>query len=246
MSSSSKAPAEKPQETPPAEKPPFAILFQIEDVAVNGHAIGYEILKGLLGAAARKALTPALFARHAVGATPEVFVPAILEAIGEESKSADKLVAEFRQEFAAKVSANDTKPEAPFAKIIGAAKQRKYAFGAVTALPETTAAAVIARLGLDDANLKLFPFQNGDKGCPGPTTWIKTARAIELRPRRCAVISTNMLACKAALSADMRCVATPDDFTAHQDFTGVDIVVETPGDMSPAELLDTLFPAIGT
>ncbi len=50
------------------------------------------------------------------------------------------------------------------------------------------------------------------------------------------------MACKSAMSADLRCVAVPDSFTAFQDFSGADLILESLEPSSARETLNTVFP----
>jgi beta-phosphoglucomutase-like phosphatase (HAD superfamily) len=51
------------------------------------------------------------------------------------------------------------------------------------------------------------------------------------------VLVSSNTACKAALAAGLRAVAIPDDFTAHQDFGGADIIVDSASDIDAGEIL---------
>ena len=51
-----------------------------------------------------------------------------------------------------------------------------------------------------------------------------------------------MAACKSAMSADLRCVAVPDDFTSFQDYSGADLILGSLDEMSAREIVNTVFP----
>jgi beta-phosphoglucomutase-like phosphatase (HAD superfamily) len=77
---------------------------------------------------------------------------------------------------------------------------------------------------------------------PSADIWLKTAKAMNIKSRRCLAVGGNMAACKSAMSADLRCLAVPDDFTSFQDYSGADLVLENPDEMSAKDILDTVFP----
>ncbi len=50
------------------------------------------------------------------------------------------------------------------------------------------------------------------------------------------------MSAKAALSAGMRCVVVPDEFTVFQDFSGADVILDLESEFDPDELLNMLCP----
>ena len=74
---------------------------------------------------------------------------------------------------------------------------------------------------------------------------LKVAKEMSKSPRQCVVLAGTMESCKSALSAGMQCVALPDRFTAFQDFSGAQEVLESQEDLDPQELGEVLFPAEG-
>ncbi len=241
MSTSSKTTAEAVQQ-PPAEKPLYAVFFQLEDIAVNGRKAAFEALKKIFSRA-KKDLTPALFTRYCLSFSPSVYLPQLAEVLHITTPSPEKMLEEFNEEMTAALA--ELSPDPAFVKILNAARARKFALIAVTALPETLATSICGRLGLDEIGVHLLPFQNGDRLFPGPITWIKTARSIELRPRCCLAFAASMSVCKSALSADMQCVVVPDEFTECQDFSGANMILENFSEFRPDELLAIVFPPEG-
>jgi beta-phosphoglucomutase-like phosphatase (HAD superfamily) len=57
---------------------------------------------------------------------------------------------------------------------------------------------------------------------------LQLARKRNVKPRAVLVICTSAPACRAALAAKMNCMALPDAFTSHQDFSGADGVLSAP------------------
>jgi len=238
--------ADKPEEAAAEEqaeqdKNPFALLFQLEDVALNGRKTAYETLEEILRDEKIK-ISPPLFSRFCLQAGPDTCIPELLESIGSKKATDAKIPDAFTKQLLTKFEKISSLPNESLRKVLKAAKDQEITIATVTSLPEESAQKIIKRIGLDDLDVRIFPFKNGDKTIPGPNTWLKTARELEQKPRACAVIGGSMAICKSALSADMRCAAVPDEFTEFQDYSGVDLVLESLADISANELLETLFP----
>ena len=77
---------------------------------------------------------------------------------------------------------------------------------------------------------------------PAPEVWHKAARGVGRSVRKCGALVTGMAACRNAMAAGLRCIAFPDEWTGHQDFSGAILVVEDSGETRPSEVLDALFP----
>lgn len=239
--------ADKPKPKEPAEEqaqapaPQHGVLFQLEDFAVNGRKAAYEVLRSLLGQH-KLDLTPMLFSRYCLYSAPQFYLPELLETLGAKKAAPEKLVEEATSRIADQLSSNGVKMIAGLDKVLHEVREREMLAAAITALPEATAQAVMARVGLEQAGVHLVPYPDAGKVFPGPNTWLKTAKTLALKPHGCAVLSGSMTTCKSALSADMRCVAVPDEFTVFQDFSGALMVLEALGEVAPRELLDSLFP----
>ncbi len=239
-----KTPADLPAPAPVVAAPPppaFALLFQLEDIAANGRKMIHAILSDLVGDT-KGGLSAGVFSRHCLHASPQAYAAPLIEATGARKITPEKLVDELNSKLLVKVSSSSVKLDPAFQKILHAAQAYPVAIGAVTMLTEGAGEALFNRLGLAELGVRLLPFKDDQKSYPGPDTWLKTAKAIGQRPRNCGVLTANMAVCKSALSADMRCIAIPDELTAFQDYSGADVVLEKLDDLSPKELLTVLFP----
>ena len=233
----------KPKETPerPAPPPPlFSVLFQLEDIGVDGRKAMFEILKQAFKGH-KIDFTPPVFAHYCLHSVPAVFLPPLAEALGAGKVPAEKLAEEVNSGIAERLAANGLRLNPALGKILDEAREHNISAGAVTALPEATAQAVAAKLDLEAKGVRLFPYRDIAGHFPGADTWLKAARALPQRPRHCLVVGGSMAACKSALSADMHCIAVPDEFTAFQDFGGVDMLLDRLDDVSPKQLLQSMF-----
>lgn len=234
-------PTEAPEQAaPPAPVPPFSILFQLEDIGVEGRKAAFEVLKKALKEQ-KVELTLPIFSHYCLHSVPSVYLPPMAEALGAAKVPVEKLVEQVNGAIADQITGNGARLNPALHKILDAAREHDITAGAITALPEETAQTLASRLGFEEMGIRLIPSRDVTGHFPGADTWLKAAKAMAQRARHCAVVASTMAACKAALSADMRCVAVPDEFTAFQDFGGVDIVLEKLDEMSPREILQALF-----
>ena len=235
------ADAAEPQAQPQAPAPVYAVVFQLEDIAVHGRKIAYDILKKLLGEQ-KVDLTIPLFSRYCLSSTPQTYLPAMMEPLGIRKISAEKLVDHVTSAIAEQASSSSIKLNPGLAKILHLAHERNFVIGVISSWTEETGQALLAKLGLNDLGARLISFKDVNKTFPSADIWLKTAKAISIKPRRCLVVGGNMAACKSAMSADLRCVAVPDEFTSFQDYSGADLILESLDEMTAKEILNTVFP----
>ena len=233
--------AEETQSQPHVPASIYAILFQLEDLAVNGRKIAYDILKKALGEQ-KIDLSMPVFARYCLNSNPQTYIPAIMEPLGVRKISAEKLVEQVAGAIAGQASASNPKLNPGLAKILHLAKERNFALGVISTWADELGQALLAKLGLNDFGARLFSFKDVTRTFPSADIWLKTAKAMSMKPRRCLVIGGNMAACKSAMSADLRCVAVHDEFTSFQDYSGADLILENLEEMSAKEILNTVFP----
>ena len=232
--------ADEPQFQPHTLAPAYAVLFQLEDVAVNGRKIAYEILKKTLGEQKIDFPIP-LFSRYCVDSTPQGYLPAMMAPLGIRKVSVENLVENVTRAIVEQVLSAG-KLNAGMGKILQIARERNFVIGIISTWAEETGQALLTKLGLNELGARLFFFKDVNKIFPSADIWLKTAKAINIKPRRCLVVGGNMVACKSAMSADLRCLAVPDDFTSFQDYSGADIVLENMDEMSAKDILNTVFP----
>lgn len=200
----------------------LAMLVELDHVAAPGRKFMFDALKKLL-AERDVNLTPSIYRTYCTGGCPRAFVPKMLAALDKKRISADKFAAELT---AAVQAAFDSSPvESPKAliKMMGKARERGMALGALTSLSEERAAKIISRLGMDKLGLQVvsvpavleFPTADG---------WLRLSKKVGVTRARCTALVSSGPAARSALSGGLRCIVVPDEFTAHQDFGGADAV----------------------
>lgn len=233
--------AEETQSQPHVPAPVYAVVFQLEDIAVIGRKIAYEVLKKALGEQKIDLSIP-VFSRYCLNSTPQTYIPAMMEPLGIRKISAEKLVDHVVSAIAEQASASSIKLNPGLSKILQLAHERNFVIGVISTWTEEVCQALLAKLGLSDLGARLFSFKDVNKVFPSADIWLKTAKAIGIKPRRCLVVGANMAACKSAMSADLRCVAVPDEFTSFQDYSGADLILENLEEMTAKEIVNTVFP----
>ena len=215
---------------------PMVVLFELESLALAGRKRLYDLLKKALAAAGVQ-VTPALFSRYGLAASAEFAVAGLLEGAGGKGDAA-KIGADVAETFAADL-AEKVEVVSPVVKLIQAALKKGCAVGAVSALPEERAQAVLARLDLG-GDVKLAAHKPTEAVYPRADTWVKLLKSACKSTVPAVAVVSSAASAKAALAAGLRCIVVPDEFTGHQDFGGADLIVDSVADLSPAEVFSTL------
>lgn len=227
----------------PAATSPYALLFELETVAVAGRGALFDVLSGLLGEH-KIELSAVQFARFAVHPSPARYMKDILEITGARKLSADKLTREVQAGLSMYFASSEAVLNPVVDGLLQAAQARGIPAAALSAQPASAAEALLAHLGLAERGVELLAFEPTDEPFPRADHWLKMAKSLQQNPRNCTAFAGSMTSCKAALSAGLHCVAMPDAFTSHQDFGGTDLVLEEGDQPDPAALVNDLFPEL--
>jgi len=246
MSSESEIVEEKTKADAGASYSPFVLLVELEGAAVAARRAEYDALKSLLAGSNGK-LTPHHFVRHALNQPPAQYLPGLLDAIGVAKKSVDQLAEEVRNGVALYLSSSEAALRPQIEELIMAASAKKMRIGFVTTHRESIAQNLMVKWGLPENAAQVFAFENYEKQFPRADILLKMAKSLSCTPRQCVVVAGSQFSAKAALSAGMRCMVVPDEFTAFQDFSGADVILDDEADIQPADALNRVTPmkAIG-
>jgi len=225
----------------PASHSPYILLVELEGAAVAARRAEFDALKSLLSSSNGK-LTQHAFVRHALNQPPSNYLAALLDAIGVTKKSLDQLAAEVRNGVALYLSSSEASLRAPVKELMLAASAKKMRMGLVTTHRESIAQGLVSKWGLPEGAAQVFAYENNEKIFPRADTLLKIAKSMSCTPRQCVVVAGSQFSAKAALSAGMRCIVVPDEFTAFQDFSGADVVLDSESDVSPADALARVTP----
>lgn len=232
---------EEDVETRGSLRSPYAVLYELEGVAVQARRAEYEALSSVLGDQ-KLDLSMSAYVRHCLNRAPAAYLPDLLEALGAKKGASNELVEEIQNGVTMYLSSSETEINPHVKQVLEAAVERHMDLAALTAMKEAVARGLLSRWGGMYERTKVHAFEPGTKPFPRADVWIKLAKALMRTPRQCVVLVGSQFSAKAALSSGMRCIAVPDEFTAFQDFSGVDAVLDGEQDMAPAELLDLVAP----
>ncbi len=211
-------------------------FFELECIAVPGRQAMFEAVRDTLKPKDID-VTPVLFSRYGLASRPGPAVQALIDASGKNLTTGDQLATKAEQAldtfFEEKAELNPALPP-----LIREALDRRIQPVAISALSEKKAAALMARLGLDELGVELEAFDETEPLFPRADHWLRMLknREQEELPGMAAVSSRT--ACKGALTAGLACIVVPDDLTAFEDMSGARIVLDRLDDMPPGELLD--------
>lgn len=245
MATTSSAAKPVGQESASGETPAFFLAVMLEDALANGHEAAYETIRELLkDNAQRKAWTPALFMRCGGDALARDMARRAAEALEMSPADAETLKTEFSQNYPARVL-NKVPEKLPsaMAHCFEEAKKRKGCLLALSLLPDETAVSVFSKAHLDEAGFVRETLPN-NADMPLAKRFVRLARKLKAVPSKVVLIATGGVAARAALEAGFLCVAVPNELTAHEDFTGCQVILEQWGDLSANELFNELFPQI--
>lgn len=135
------------------------------------------------------------------------------------------------------------KPESMIVGWLTEAGAKKTPLGAVTAYPEEIANKLIQLAGLKtEIAMEHLHSANGSDQARAET-WRSLAHQMNASPRQCVALVSSAVAGRAALIAGMRCVVIPNTLSIHQDFGGIDIVVEDQNQPKLSDILSLTNPA---
>lgn len=85
--------------------------------------------------------------------------------------------------------------------------------------------AVLRKFGLEQFFPRTVARQDYEKAKPAPDAFLTAARTLGLPPERCVVIEDTYKGVTAAVSAGIRCIAVPNDYTRRNDFSHASLVL---------------------
>jgi beta-phosphoglucomutase-like phosphatase (HAD superfamily) len=224
---------------------PYTLLAEWEGALISTRQAEYETLQTLLGNG-KTALTKSLFVRFALNRAPAHYLEDLLAALGRKVQQIDKLAREVEDGITLYLTSSDTATAPAAVQLIEASHQRGLATGLLTSRPETLVETWLSRQTVTAPGTRIFSYPANHAKGPRADAWLKAVRTLKRTPRQCIALTGSEEAARAALTAGLRCIVITDAFTVHQDFSGVDCVIE-PGESCDAHaLLDRLSPPLTT
>jgi beta-phosphoglucomutase-like phosphatase (HAD superfamily) len=212
------------QENNKTTKSTIGIIFILEDLGFDGKSVLYQ--------AYRESFKPydinfdqALFSRACLTPSIEQGINNILSIVDSVKEAPEKLTITTQKFFSDSLDSDHLSINQEIKRLIFSSDHSAIKWGGLSALPLETANNLLSYM--DNQNkLELQTVKNASVHFPSKSIWHKMTAKMGILPRSCIALTTTANACKSALSAGLRCVAAPDQFTAFQDFSGVDLLVE--------------------
>jgi len=226
------------------QQPEFALIFELETVAVAGRAALFDLLKQVM-AKSKIELTRAAFSRNCLSVDAESCIPQLLEDIGSDKLVLEKVVKQGTEGMAAYFSSDDTVLNDGLGKLIDIALAEGLAVFAVSSEPEEVGVALLQKLGLEEKGVTLFSCGARDGAAVSADACMKITKVFPGTSRHCLFLGSSSTACRAAMVANMRCIGVPDAYTVFQDFSGADFVQEPGNDWDMNILREHLAPEAG-
>lgn len=218
----------------------FMLIFELEQLALAGRKILFDVMKEKLGEH-KLQLTLPLFTKFCSFSAPRLYIQEMLESLKDHKLQADKIGGEIEAEYHERLLAKVSGLHPTLSKIVREAPSKNIAITAISMLPRTSAESLMSKLGLTEQNVQLLAFDNVEKAFPRSDTWMKIAKTASITTRKCLVLATSMIACKSAMAADMQCIAIPDEYTSYQDFSGANLILEKIEDLNIRDIYDAFF-----
>lgn len=223
------------------ERSPYALLIDLEGAAIEARRAEYDALCNVLGATGKKLTTP-LFARYCLHEGPAEYPPQLISDLGNRTNSPENFVEEIRSGIAMFCASEEARLNPILEGLISEAGSRNMDVVCLTGLKQASASGLLARWGAAASDIRVLPYDRVAKPFPRADTWLKAAKSISRTGQQCVAVVGGQPALRHALAAGFRTVVLPDEFTAFQDFSGADAVLDDPNDLQAAELLETLAP----
>lgn len=207
------------------ERRQVALLFELETLALDGRVMLFDICRKHV-ADRDIEFSEALFARFCASQCDEKHMAALLDFTGKKRVSAAKLSEDIKTAWKVALARDGNKLNPHLGKLIDGLRAKGVAIGALSGMDKDSADALAGRLKLDERQVTVLAMAREDRSFPTADAWLKLAKAVSVSALGCTALVSSAISAKAALSAGMHCVAIPDEFTAYQDFGGVDFVFD--------------------
>lgn len=198
-----------------------ALIFEFDHLAARVREAAFEVLRSIFEGVD---LTPNLFSRSCLNATPLKMAEQIQSLLGVKKATTKKLADEIVNGIQMHLETGNVQISDALRDVIVQARDLSMQVIAFTALPAHPRDALADRLDLNGLGIELVPFGTGLEPSPRADAWLKLCKERGLVAPISVALTTSMHATKAALTAGIPCVAIPDRFTEFQDYGGARLI----------------------
>ena len=210
--------------------PPAAgLVLELEYMLFPGRQLTYKAFNAVLIDHQVK-LNQAVFSRYCLHRSIEKSLQNLLSALEKKGITAETIAVKIKKHFASSLHHFSCQPVPGIMALLKKAEEKNIRIGLLSFLPEENARQLMARVPLSQsAHLHVMKKEATD--LPTSDSWLSLLKAMKMTPRCAIALVDGATACKSALAVGMCSVVVPDCFTAMQEFTGADIVVENADDL---------------
>lgn len=225
----------------PAPQAAVGLVMEMEFMLFAGRRLLFEAYGSVLKTHGL-ALDQMLFTRYCQKRKIEKNLKTLLSGLGKKGLAEAELAEKIKERFQAALLAPANAPAPQVLELLQKAAERQIKIGLLSFLPDDPARQLLARLALNPpAGLQIM-CKEADN-LPTPDAWLALLKTMARPARSVIALVDGAQACKSALTVGMRCVVLPDGFTAWQDYSGADRVLENISELKLDELVAMLSPA---
>lgn len=213
-----------------------ALIFELEYVAAKTREVEFKSIKSAVSTKGVE-LTPVMYSRSSMSPLHRAAVTDVLLRAGKKADAIEKAVTEV-DKTVRNYCANEAELDVGLAKLIKATQARGIPVVTFTALPESDAKTLMAKLGLDEMGVELIIPEEVKDSFPRADDWLKMLKQCNKEQSTLVAVVSSQVACKGALTAGAACIVVPDEYTTFQDFSGAKLVLDSLEDEKPNTILD--------
>lgn len=211
-----------------------ALVFEFDYLVAQLREAYLEIFKSIFD---DQDLQPLHVSRYTLSLPPAKAIEQLQTALGIKKGTPKKLADELMSGVKMHLESGNIQVSDALRNVIVQARERNMPVYAFTALPEDPRDALGDRLDLSGLGIEYVPYGTQLEPYPRADAWLKLCKDHNLLAPTSLALTTSKTATKAAMTAGVHCVAIPDRFTAFEDFSGCQAVVDSPNDVRLSDVL---------
>jgi len=212
-----------------------ALVMELESTAIPIRRTMFEILQREL---ANEGITfdePAMM-RLGLHAVPAHLVADIAVAYSLPEGARSNLLRTLQQDLSEYFRSAAVAMVPGLSQVLDQARAAGAAVGLLSWQSEPEVRALVERIGLTKWEPVVSCTPNPDREFPGVDAWLQLLLQMNRQPQDSVALCRHRAAARTALTAGLRVVVVPDDFTLFQDFSGVDALAHHFEDLTAQQL----------
>lgn len=210
--------------------PNRALVMELETFAIPLRRVMFDAAHDALSEQGITFDEPAMI-RHGVHATPRRIATALAAAYSLKPAAESALAERIETAATRFMESAAAVPLLGLDRVLNLGIENNAAIGFISWQTEAAAVALIERLGLSRWSPVLCCPTSAAQDFPGADRWLRLLKLMGRRPQDSVALVNSHVACRSALTAGLRIVVVPDDFTLYQDFSGADVLAHHLSDL---------------